>query len=122
MKRKVGALCAAASITRPITSGTTTAAASSTPMPRSSIPDGPWFEVPRSPAGDIPREVYRRAVGRRKPPRVSVSTQSAAYEQLAERASERHREALVRRAQALAERGRQHDHHQHDRHYQHLAV
>src|SRR5215469_4680088 len=104
MKKKVGPLCAAESITRPSTSGTTTAAASSTAKPRSSIPDGPWPALPPSPTGDIPARSlpdYSAA-----PRRADTSGPLAADEQFAEHAPERDGDARAGASQAFAEHRR----------------
>src|SRR5689334_25277215 len=109
MKKKVGPLCAAESITRPSTSGTTTAAANSTARPRSSMPEGPWPVLPRSPAGDIPREVYPTAMSRRVEGARDLVGGLAADQELVQELAERHRDARPRAAQALAEHRGQHD-------------
>src|SRR5438105_2723965 len=99
MKKKTGALRRALSTTRPSTSGTTTAAANRSPRPRNSIPDGPWPALPRSPAGDIPPESL---------------PDSPTDEEHAHGTAEWDRDPPLRRAQALAQRGRQQDDHEHD--------
>src|SRR5262245_40740384 len=111
MKKNVGALCTMLSITRPRTIGTTTAAAMNTDSPRSSIPDGPWPAVPRSPAGDIPLEVYR-----------SLLTGRAAHKQLAHRLPEREGDASARRPKPLSHGRRKHDDHEDDHYSQDSPV
>src|ERR1700730_13566001 len=62
IKRKMGVLCTTPSIASPRSSGTRKTAANRKASPKSSIPDGPWPPVPRSPVGDIPRKVYEKPV------------------------------------------------------------
>src|SRR5690348_16331835 len=115
MKKNMGALCTMLSITRPSTTGTTTAAAMNTDRPRSSIPDGPWPAVPRSPAGDIPLESLPESLS-------PALTGRAAHKQLAHRLSERDRDASARRPKPLSHGRREHHDHEHDHYCQDSPV
>src|SRR5437763_2216651 len=107
MKKNVGVLCAAASITRPSTRGMTTAAANSAASPRSSVPVGPWPAPSGSPAGDIPREVYRTTTTRRRRAASTTRLQLPAGEKDEDHPAEGHRDRAAGDPQPLAQDRRQ---------------